>query len=88
VAKRRFLNINGQKFVIPGMNERDTTGSKIEALRTYLDKEIGREFVDAYRAICNEKDDDYSEAKRILGEKKVKFIPLIVQLIVCEDNYY
>lgn len=58
--KCRFLNVNGQKFVIPGMNERDTTGSKIEALRTYLDKEIGREFVDAYKAICNEKDDDYS----------------------------
>ena len=45
----RFLNINGEKFMIPGMNERDTTGSKIEALRMYLEKEIGGHFIDAYR---------------------------------------
>ncbi len=33
-----------------------------------------------------EKDDDYESAKALMGPLKVKFIPLIVQLIVCEIN--
>jgi hypothetical protein len=38
--------------------------------------------------IHEEKDEDYEQVKKLLGPNKIKFIPLIVQLIVCEDNYY
>ena len=41
----------------------------------------------AYSKIQDEKDDDYKYVQKFLGDK-AKFIPLIVQLIVCEDNYY
>ena len=73
---------------IPGYNEKDTVGSKIEALRVYLEKSVGNDFFSAYKMIHEEKDEDYEQVKKLLGPTKIKFIPLIVQLIVCEDNYY
>lgn len=63
-------------------------GNKIEAIRAYLEEEIGDVFYDVYGLIKEEKDEDYDQAKKMLGLEKVKFIPLVVQLIVCEDNYY
>lgn len=41
-----------------------------------------------YKMIQNDKDEDYVEAKQVLGKDKSKYIPLIIQLIVCEDQYY
>ena len=41
-----------------------------------------------YKMIQNDKDEDFQEAKQVLGKEKSKFIPLIIQLIVCEDQYY
>ena len=38
--------------------------------------------------IQDDKDEDYRQVQKLLGEEKSKFIPLIVQLIVCEDSYY
>jgi len=38
--------------------------------------------------IKDERDDDYDQVKKMLGKERIKFIPLVVQLIVCEDNYY
>jgi NIMA (never in mitosis gene a)-related kinase len=63
-------------------------GNKIEAIRAYLEEEIGDVFYDVYGLIKEEKDEDYDQAKKMLGREKCKFIPLVVQLIVCEDNYY
>lgn len=68
---------------VPGVGDKDTVGSKIEALRAYLEKEVGDKFYDIYKLIQEEKDDDYAGVKKLLGEQKTKFIPLIVQLIVC-----
>lgn len=74
---------------IPGVNHKDTLGSKIQALRLYLQKQIGDDsFVKAYSMIQEEKDQDYKYVRQYLGADRSKFIPLIVQLIVCEDNYY
>jgi NIMA (never in mitosis gene a)-related kinase len=84
----RFLEMNGKPLSIPGISERDTVGSKIEALRYYLEKVIGEDFFKAYKLIANDQtDNDYEQAARILGPKS-KYIPLVVQLIVCEDGYY
>ena len=71
--------------MIPGVSDKDTLGSKIEALRAYLQKQIGdNNFLKAYTMIHEEKDEDYESVKNYLGQNKIKFIPLIVQLIVCE----
>jgi hypothetical protein len=48
---------------------------------------VGENFFSAYKLIQDERDDDYVGVKKMLGEKS-KFIPLILQLIVCEDSYY
>ena len=72
---------------VPGICEKDTVGNKIEAIRAYLEQEIGDTFYKVYNLIKDEKDEDYELAKKILGPK-TKFIPVVVQLIVCEDNYY
>ena len=75
--------------MIPGVSDKDTLGSKIEALRAYLQKQIGDDnFLKAYTMIHEEKDEDYESVKNYLGQNKIKFIPLIVQLIVCEESYY
>jgi hypothetical protein len=52
-----------------------------------LERQVGDQFFTAYKMIQGEKDDDYHGVRRVLGEKS-KFIPLILQLIVCEDSYY
>ena len=35
-----------------------------------------------------ENDEDDNMIESIVGAKKMKFVPLIHHLIVCEDNYY
>lgn len=38
--------------MVPGISNKDTTGYKIEALRYYLERELGGDsFVEAYRVI-------------------------------------
>lgn len=41
-----------------------------------------------YKMIKNDKDEDYEQVQQVLGKDKSKYIPLIIQLIVCEDQYY
>ena len=85
-----FLTPDGQK--LPGLSEHDSIGYRIEALRVYLEQQLGSDtFIDAYKMLQNEKEseEDISEMiKKTIGKTKEKFIPLIYQLIVCEDNYY
>jgi NIMA (never in mitosis gene a)-related kinase len=74
---------------IPGISDKDTLGSKIEALRAYLEKKVGdEEFYKVYAMIQQDNDDDYVQVKKFLGQEKSKFLALILQLIVCEDSYY
>jgi len=68
-------------------------GYRIEALRVYLETQLGDEaFQAVYKQLTNlEADDDDnndSMIESILGAKKVKFVPLVHHLIVCEDSYY
>ena len=67
-------------------------GYRIEALRVYLENQLGDEaFVRAYKHLVNlSVDDDSADdvLEGILGSDKIKFVTLIHQLIVCEDSYY
>ena len=64
---------------------------RIEALRVYLEERLGDiTFIAAYKHLVNlsneaEVENDLEE---ILGPKKMKYVTLIHQLIVCEDSYY
>ena len=65
-------------------------GYRIEALRVYLEAQLGEEqFISAYQHLNNlENDEDDNAIEGIVGSKKMKFVPLIHHLIVCEDSYY
>ena len=66
-------------------------GYRIEALRVYLETQIGDQALTAaYQYLVNidNDDDDNNVIEGILGNKKIKFVPLIHHLIVCEDSYY
>jgi len=68
-------------------------GYRIEALRVHLENMLGDvPFIAAYKHLINltKEDDDQAndELERILGPKKIKFVPTIHQLIICEDSYY
>ena len=80
----KYLNMEK----VPGVRQQDTVGSKIEALRMYLEDQIGDDFYRVYELVKDERDEDYETVKAMLGPVRTKFIPLVVQLIVCEDNYY
>ena len=78
---------------LPGVQASDSMGYRIEALRVYLETQLGDEpFQAVYKLLTNlEGDDDENNDNAIegvLGAKKMKFVPLVHHLIVCEDSYY
>ena len=83
-----------QKFLqgLPGVTATDSQSYRIEALRVYLEENLGEtSFIAAYKHLMNMSEgneDVEDEIEGILGEHKMKFCPLIYQLIVCEDTYY
>ncbi|CAD8148644.1 unnamed protein product [Paramecium octaurelia] len=85
----QFLNQQKQ-FQVPGTSERDTIGYKIEALRYYLEQQMGLDtFMKAYQTLENSQESEQlKQANQLLNQELRKYIPLIIQLIVCEDSYY
>lgn len=71
---------------LPGVQPSDSKGYRIEALRVYLEDNLGETtFIAAYKHYINVSefnDDIETEIEGILGKKKMKFFPLIYQLIV------
>ena len=87
----RFNFVTPEGLPLPGIFPEDSAYNKIEGLRLYLEGELGTErIINAYTYLCDppEGEDDTEQLKVILGADNVKFIPLIYQLIVYEDNYF
>eukprot|EP00743_Colponemidia_sp_Colp-15_P002605 GILK01002822.1.p1 GENE.GILK01002822.1~~GILK01002822.1.p1 ORF type:complete len:897 (-),score=171.16 GILK01002822.1:188-2878(-) len=89
----KFLSPLGQTLVLANVSAKDSVGYRIENLRVYLEDQMGMDpFIGAYRYLqdtVNEDGEDIDEAlERILGSTNMKFLPLIHQLIYCEDQYY
>jgi hypothetical protein len=86
----RFVHL-GETLVLPNVSEKDPLSYRIESLRLHLEKELGEEnFIKSYRILSDITDDDEdlnNKLHQILGEK-LKFIPLIHQLIYCEELEY
>ena len=78
---------------LPGVQASDSMGYRIEALRVYLENQLGdKAFSAVYKQLTtmDNEDDGFDDniIETILGAKKMKFVPLIHQLIVTEDSYY
>jgi hypothetical protein len=71
---------------LPGVTNSDSDSYRIEALRVYLEENLGETaFIAAYKHYINVSefnDEVESEIEGILGKKKMKFFTLIYQLIV------
>ena len=82
----RFLTPDGP---LPGIGGRDSIYARIEALRMYLEQQLGiEEFREAYTCMMDSDDVDSEVLQRILGPKKLKYVSVIAQMIVCEEECY
>ena len=85
----KFLTPEGKE--IPGISSHDSIGYRIESLRVYLEQQFGEDlFLKVYKMLLEETDKDEAteEAQKLLGDKHSKYLGLIIQLLVCEENYY
>eukprot|EP01004_Peranema_trichophorum_P003355 NODE_234_length_3182_cov_43.854855_g204_i0.p1 GENE.NODE_234_length_3182_cov_43.854855_g204_i0~~NODE_234_length_3182_cov_43.854855_g204_i0.p1 ORF type:complete len:944 (+),score=277.10 NODE_234_length_3182_cov_43.854855_g204_i0:48-2879(+) len=86
------VKMDGRTIQLPGVQEGDPLMHRIESLRMYVEENIGiQKFKDVYNCLSNiSKDDDedvaQSKAQSILGDQFAGFLPLIMQLIFCEDE--
>lgn len=88
-VKAHFLTPEGAS--LPGTCSLDSAFSRIEALHCYLENILGFDkFMEAYTYLCDPPDDDADNdyLQQLLGTLNIKYIPLIYQMIVCEDSYY
>jgi NIMA (never in mitosis gene a)-related kinase len=89
----RFLHKNAT-LRITGAGEAQTAHHRIEALRNFLEHELGvRKFVQAYEIVKStyHGSDEPNAGERIgaiLDSAELEYVPLIVQLIVCEEGVY
>jgi len=88
-VKAKFLTPEGNP--LPGVSTLDSAFGRIEALRCYLESKLSLErFLQAYNYLIDPPEDseESMELMSILEKHNMKYIPLINQLIVCEDVYY
>ena len=66
---------------LPGVTATDSMGYRIEALRVYLEQQLGDiPFIAAYKHLVNlssDEDTTNDELEGILGQKKMKYVMLI-----------
>ncbi|ORC84174.1 putative NIMA-related kinase [Trypanosoma theileri] len=83
--------LDGQTLVLPNVQATDPLMHRIESLRLFLEGKLGeRSLVGCYRQMNNIATDDDEAMYRVanmLPEEHQKYIPLIAQLIVCEDAF-
>ena len=87
-ARPLFLTPDGK--AIPGLSEHDSMSYRIEALRVYLEAQFGEKLLlKVYNLLQEEAGNEEctEEAQRLLGSKK-QYLGLVIQMIVCEENYY
>jgi len=93
IGHLKFLKPDGEPLELTMVKDGDSISFRIEALRIYLEQELGlSDFLLAYRYL-NEywselKESKDSKLEDLVVEKTVRFLPLIHQLIFCEDSYY
>jgi serine/threonine protein kinase len=82
----KFLTPDGP---LPGIGGKDSIYARIEALRMYLEQQLGvEEFREAYNCMMDSDDVNTEALQRILGAKKMKYVSVIAQMIVCEEECY
>ncbi|EAN82921.1 protein kinase, putative, partial [Trypanosoma cruzi] len=83
--------LDGQTLILPNVQATDPLMHRIESLRLFLENKLGESaLIASYRQMNNIAVDDDEAMQRVadmLPEEHQRFIPLIAQLIVCEDAF-
>ena len=89
------FKLNGKTLRLKNVSDKDTLCYRIEALRKFLGDELGEEtFLKVYKMVESQKqndDDDVLEKeilKAIGNKQKMTYVPLIHQLIFCEEAQF
>lgn len=83
----------GNTLHLDNVSSQDSIYSQLEALRMYLEKELGTRLLTAvYRYITNVSLEEHDRIKQtvtaMLGEDKMKYFPVLRQLVACEAIYF
>lgn len=83
----------GNTLHLDNVSSQDSIYSQLEALRMYLEKELGTRLLTAvYRYITNVSLEEHDRIKQtvtaMLGEDKMKYFPVLLQLVACEAIYF
>ena len=87
----KFLLL-GRTLNLPGVTANDSRHARIEALRIFLEKQLGAQtFLTVYTimsAVSEGDDEDVLEQQlcSIVGERNMHFLCLVAQLIFCEEK--
>jgi NIMA (never in mitosis gene a)-related kinase len=80
------LQLDGRTLQLPQVKAGDPLNHRIESLRMFLEASLGDDnFLAVYRVLSRDEDDAEDAAARIVGDDGAKYIPVVVQLIVCEE---
>ncbi|CAD2221097.1 hypothetical protein ADEAN_000862800 [Angomonas deanei] len=81
--------LEGKELQLPNMSASDPLMSRIESLRMFLEDQLGDDlFFECYRclnSITAVNDQAMDQLTNKLTEEQRRFLPLITQLLVCED---
>lgn len=83
----------GKTLHLDSVSSRDSIYSRMEALRMYLEKELGTRLLTAvYRYVTNVSLEEHERIKRtvtaMLGEDNMTYFPVLLQLVACESIYF
>ncbi len=83
----------GKTLHLDNVSSHDSIYSHMEALRMYLEKELGTRLLTAvYHYVTNVSLEEHERIKRtvtaILGEDKMTYFPVLLQLVACEAIYF
>lgn len=83
----------GKTLHLDNVSSHDSIYSHLEALRMYLEKELGTRLLTAvYRYVTNVSLDEHDRIKQnvtaMLGEDKMTYFPVLLQLVACEAIYF
>eukprot|EP00899_Mesostigma_viride_P027352 jgi/Mesvir1/7801/Mv11743-RA.1 len=87
----KFL-LDGSTLKLPNVTQSDSLGSRIEALRVFLEEKLGLDlFLEVYNRLEGVQEDDEDEDVAAdlvaqLGPTKVGYLSLVHQLIICEES--
>eukprot|EP00931_Biecheleriopsis_adriatica_P089974 TRINITY_DN64029_c0_g1_i1.p1 TRINITY_DN64029_c0_g1~~TRINITY_DN64029_c0_g1_i1.p1 ORF type:complete len:601 (-),score=141.90 TRINITY_DN64029_c0_g1_i1:114-1916(-) len=93
LRRPRFLRPDGGEIELP-VGAEDSLSYRIEALRVYIEKEVGLDdFMLVYRHLSTSSGGERAEViagglHSKVSAKAVSFLPLVTQLIVCEDECF